>query len=144
MDVQFAEIRSIAAAGTNLYVGGSFSGGITNGTGFLANGVARWNGINWSSLGSGIRYFGTNGLVRAIAVAGDGTVYAGGIFTQAGGQMATNIARYFTNWQTVGTSPNSSVNGEVHALAFSGNDLYVGGAFTNAGGVSATGIARWN
>lgn len=143
-DFQFAEIRAIAASRTNVYVGGSFAGGITNGTGFPAFGIARWNGTLWSSLGAGLRYFGTNGLVRAIAVAGDGTVYAGGIFTQAGGQMATNIARYFTNWQTVGTSPNSGVNGEVLALAFSGNDLYVGGALTNAGGVNTPGIARWN
>ena len=144
MDFLFAEIRAIAAHRTNVYVGGAFAGGLTNGFGFSANGIARWNGITWSSLGSGLRYFGTNGLVRAIAVADDGTVYAGGIFTQAGGAFATNIAKFYTNWQTVGTSPNSAVNGEVLALAFSGNDLYVGGAFDNAGGVSATGIARWN
>jgi len=144
VDFSFAEIRAIVASGTNVYVGGSFPGGITNGVGFSANGIARWTGISWSGLGSGLRYFGTNGLVRAIAAAPDGTVYAGGIFTQAGGAAATNIARYYTNWQTVGTAPNPGVNGEVMALALAGNDLYVGGAFTNAGGVSAVGVARWD
>ncbi len=144
MDFLFAEIRAIAVTPTNVYVGGTFAGGLTNGVGFSANGVARWNGTNWSALGAGIRLNGTNGVVRALAVAGDGTVYAGGIFNQAGGATATNIARFYTNWQTVGSVPNASVGGEVLALAFSGSDLYVGGAFTNAGGISTPGIARWN
>lgn len=144
MNFGFAEIRAIAANGTNVYVGGTFSGGFTNGLGFSAFGIARWNGFSWTNLGAGLRFNGTNGLVRAIAAAPDGTVYAGGIFTQAGGAGATNIAKYFTNWQTVGTAPTPGVNGEVLALALSGSDLYVGGTFSNAGGISATSIARWN
>lgn len=139
-----SEVLAIASSGTNVYAGGSFPGGLTNGFGFSAFGIARWNGAAWSGLGAGVRLNGTNGVVRAIAVASNGTVYAGGTFTQAGGAAATNIAKFFTNWQAVGISPNSGVNGEVRALATSGNDLYVGGAFTQAGGVDASGIAKWD
>ncbi|HTD68285.1 MAG TPA: hypothetical protein VK846_17305, partial [Candidatus Limnocylindria bacterium] len=105
-----------------------------------ANGVARWNGAAWSSLGAGLRLNGTNGLVRAIATATNGAVYAGGIFTQGGGAAATNIARYITNWTALG----SGIGGEVLALAVLGDDLFAGGSFTNAGAVSANGLARWN
>jgi hypothetical protein len=138
-----SEVFAVVPSGSNVYVGGNFFNLITNGFGLSALGIARWNGTLWSALGAGLRHYGSNGIVRAIAVAADGTVYAGGMFNQAGGAAATNIARFFTNWQAVGTLPNAGVNGQVHALALLGSDLYVGGAFTDAGGVSAPGIARW-
>ncbi len=140
-DFGFAEIRALAVNQTNLYVGGTFAGGQTNGLGFSANAIARWNGFVWSNLGGGLRLSTTaNGLVRAIATGPDGAVYAGGIFTLAGGSAVTNVARYITNWQAVGAGPG----GEVRALALLGTDLYAGGAFTNAGDATASGIARWD
>ena len=38
----------------------------------------------------------------------------------------------------------AGVNGEVYAIAVSGNDVYVGGYFSAAGGVKANNIAKWN
>jgi len=137
-----SQVLALAAGPTNLYIGGDFVSIPTNTSAVSAPAIARWNGSTWSGLGAGIRSIGA--VVRAIAVAPDGTVFAGGSFTLAGGAAATNIARYYTNWQTLGTAPNSGVNGEVQALALLGNDLYVGGAFDTAGGLGASGIARWS
>jgi len=139
-DFNFSELRALATYETNLYVGGTFFSALTNGFGFGANAIARWNGVSWSALGAGLRMNGTNGVVRAIATSADGAVYAGGIFTHAGGSLATNVARFITNWQPVGAGPG----GEVLALALLGTDLYAGGAFTNAGDATASGIARWD
>jgi hypothetical protein len=50
----------------DLYIGGSFTvvGGI------VANGVAKWDGTNWSALGSGV-----NGVVSSLAVS-ESNLYA--------------------------------------------------------------------
>jgi hypothetical protein len=122
-----------AAADTsgNLYFGGEFivAGGV------VANRIAKWNGTNWSTLGSGM-----NGTVVALAVSG-GDLYAAGDFTTAGGVSANYIAKWNgTNWSMLG----SGMNGTVVALAVSGTNLYAGGWFTTAGGNPANSIAKWD
>ncbi|RPJ26484.1 MAG: hypothetical protein EHM35_14855 [Planctomycetaceae bacterium] len=78
----------VDSAGT-LYIGGDFT--IVGNT--LANYVARWDGTNWSALGSGM-----NTNVAALAILGN-DLYAGGWFTNAGGVAANYIARWDgTNW----------------------------------------------
>lgn len=72
-----------------------------NGTSLFASGgwdfpgapvVAKWDGANWSTLGSGIAAApGDNPGVFALAVRGR-DVYAGGQFTTAGGKPADNLA----------------------------------------------------
>ncbi len=125
-------VYAVAADGSgNVYVGGSF---YVIGT-VVANYIAKWDGSNWSALGSGM-----NRPVSALAVSG-ANLYAGGRFTTAGGVTANSIARWDgSNWSALG----SGVDGGVSALAVSGANLYVGGEFWTAGGVSATNIARWN
>ena len=66
----------IAAAGNNTFGG--------NGP---ANGVARWNGTDWEALSSA----GFQNVVWALTVF-EGELYAGGLFTTAGGAAAKNIA----------------------------------------------------
>jgi hypothetical protein len=61
-------VYALAISGTNLYAGGVFS-----------TGIAKWDGVNWSGLGSGM-----NNHVFALAVSG-ANLYAGGPFTAAGG-----------------------------------------------------------
>ncbi len=115
----------------NLYIGGSFTvvGGI------VANGVAKWDGTNWSALGSGI-----NSYVSALAFSGS-ILYAGGGFTTAGGGAANYIAKWDgTNWSALGSGMNRGVS----ALAVSGSNLYAGGGFTTAGGGAANYIAKWD
>ncbi len=115
----------------NLYVGGNFT--VIGNT--AANCVAKWNGTNWTALGSGL-----NGGVIALAVSGN-TLYAGGTFTNVGGGQTSYIAQWNgTNWSAVG----SGMSNAVYALAVSGGTLYAGGLFTGASGVSANYIAQWN
>ena len=54
-----------------------------------ASHIAKWDGANWSALGSGM-----NRTVYALAVDGAGDLYAGGDFTTAGGVSANYIAKW--------------------------------------------------
>ncbi len=75
---------------------------------------------------------GLSGPVYALKITG-GNVYAGGLFTTAGGTSANRIAKWNgTSWSVLGTG----VSGDVRAIAISGNDVYVGGNFTTAGGTN--------
>jgi hypothetical protein len=93
---------------------------------------------NWISI-SGLP--GTNGLVRAIAVDGNGNLYMGGTFTIAGNVFANRIAKWNgSEWSPLLTG----MNGTVMALAVMGDDLYAGGSFSTADGAPASRIAKWN
>ncbi|MCI1187887.1 T9SS type A sorting domain-containing protein [Hymenobacter sp. DH14] len=92
---------------------------------------------------------GVDGVVLAIAIASNGTLYAGGYFSRAGGVAVNNIAQWNgTNWAPLDSGVSGSQNALqtfVSALAITNAGiLYVGGNFTTAGGVTATGIAQWN
>jgi Tol biopolymer transport system component len=135
----FISVQAIKSAGADLYVGGDFR----EAGGQPANGVARWNGSVWSSLGSGAGN-GVNNIVYALAVVGN-DVYVGGGFSLAGGQPISGVARWNgSTWLPLGTLELNGVNGTVRALAVSGSDIFVGGSFTRAGGQVANGLARWD
>jgi len=96
----------------------------------------------WSAMSTGMSG-GT--VVRALARGLDGTIYAGGQFTDAGGSGADYIAAWNgTSWSTLGGA--TAINNIVLALAVGPDGaLYAGGQFTNAGGIAAAdGIAKWN
>ena len=135
----FPTVYSLVASGTNLYAGGQFVVGTGLGAGLD---IARWNGSSWSALGSGVGGDSLGGPNTVYAVAVSGTnVYACGVFANAGGIAATNIAHWNGNWWSV---PSPGVNGFVNALAVLGTSLYVGGQFNAAGGIVASNIAIWN
>jgi len=100
---------------------------------------------DWVSLGSGMGGCGVNTRVTALAVSGT-NLYAGGMFTNAGGVPASLIAKWDgSGWSALGSGMSSAYSyPSVNALAVSGTDLYAGGFFTNAGGVTAYNIAKWN
>ncbi len=128
------QVRALAVFGGDLYAGGNF----TTAGGNAANYIAKWNGSNWSSLGSGMGPTGSS--VHSLAVLGS-DLYAGGEFTIAGGSAANRIAKWNgTNWSSAG----SGINGTVYALGVSGRELYAGGFFTTAGGNAANRVAKWN
>ena len=126
----------------SLYAGGLF----TTAGDVPANHIARWDPAtsSWHPLGSGMA--GDYSNVYALAVGADGSLYAGGDFTTAGGVAANHIARWdaTSTWHPVG----SGMGGDypyVYALAFGPDgSLYAGGGFTTAGGVAANYIARWD
>ncbi len=141
-----------------LYAAGDFAVRDAADPNTTAVGVARWDGVNWSALGTGINA-GVLGRAWALAKIGN-DIYVGGTFEYAiegdfnSVVRVDHLARWDgSSWTGVGTSGGAGVAAfqqpEVHALAVVGNDLFVGGQFqlVNAGGtapVSARGLARWD
>jgi hypothetical protein len=131
-------------SGSALYVGGSFrqAGGMS------AAGIARWNGSEWSAVGEGV-----NGPVFALCayqrVSTESVLLiAGGEFSIAGNDAASNIAQWNgQEWSALG----QGTSGHVSALVQYSDDvrsdersLFAGGSFFYAGGMIVKGIARWN
>lgn len=79
--------------------------------------------------------------VRALAV-GPSLVYAGGTFSQAGGQSRAGVAAL--DAAGLATAFNANLNGAaagVNALVLNGSTLYLAGSFNQAGGQSRSGLA---
>jgi hypothetical protein len=136
-------VEALAISGGELDAGGAFNMATnTSGTTIFANRIAKWNGSAWSTLSSGLTdiYYSWRSDVYALAVSGS-DIYAGGYFTDAGGQTITNLAKWNgSSWSAVG----SGIPGGIYALTVSGSNLYAGGIFTTASSVAANYIAKWN
>lgn len=94
----------------------------------------------FSSVGNG---FPTGGRVQALAIQGDGTLFAGGEFTQASDAGDTAHIAFLSpdpndsarQWHSVG----GGLNDTVYALAVQGDDtVCVGGAFTSPAAARTT------
>lgn len=125
-----------------LYAAGAF----TSIGGIAANRIARFDPATnaWTALVSGIAG-GASPTVFALAIAPNGDVYVGGLFSTAGGVPASNIAKYTPatgTWAALGSGTNNQVEAIV---ANAEGQVFVGGTFTAAGGVAGTNkLARWN
>ncbi|MBN9693825.1 MAG: hypothetical protein J0M24_26590 [Verrucomicrobia bacterium] len=130
-------IRSLVAHADRLYAAGNFISVRPGGS--LLRGVAQWDGTTWSSLGSGV-----NQEVNALTVH-QGSLIAGGTFSQAGGLPANRIARWDgATWQPLGSGVSGGILSGVSALVSRGDELLVGGTFTTAGVATVSGLARWD
>jgi hypothetical protein len=109
--------------------------------GIAATNIAKWDGNNWSALGSGIHDYSLQDwppTVRVLAVLG-GDLYAAGNFRTAGGNESIGIAKWDgSSWSALGSGMNDGVD----ALVVSGGNLYAGGFFTTAGGKISGYVAR--
>jgi hypothetical protein len=102
--------------------------------------IARWDGTSWHALSGGFQGESRYTSVRALIVY-DGRLLAGGIFDEAGGLPARNIAAWDgSSWQPLG----AGFNGDVFALELFEGDLIAAGRFTDTGGTLAPRIARWD
>jgi N-acetylneuraminic acid mutarotase len=137
----------LAADGSDIYVGGSFTqsgDGTVPNLGYVARYDTTAAGV-WNALPNA----GLNGDVTALAVAGS-DIYVGGTFAQTGDGAVTNlgnIARYDTLSGTWHALSSQGLNDSVFVITVLGNDLYVGGAFlqTADGSLSDLGyIARYD
>lgn len=145
----FALTVFVDGSGPALYAAGSF----TSAGGAAANGIAKWDGISWSPLGSGIDA-GFSGWpwVRALIAFNDGSgpdLYVGGRFATAGDLRSRNIARWGgATWSSVEGVPGAGIYGSVNAFTVyddgSGPGLYAGGGFGKAGETAANNIASWD
>jgi hypothetical protein len=127
-------VVTVGVHGSDVYVGGLFDavGGLS------ASGIARWDGVKWTRLGSGV-----DSTVRAIAFDRNGDLYAGGEFRTAGETAVNGIARWDgSRWHPLG----SGVTGYVYTITIDGDDLYAGGKFQTVGGLGGSqgNVARWD
>jgi trimeric autotransporter adhesin len=132
--------RSIAVKGNDVYLGGLAMTGVGDAR---VSCIAHFDGVKWSDMNGGVKGTNTSSgtAVNVITIAGN-YVYVGGLFTNAGGVSANNIARWDgTNWSALGSGVTG---GSVSAIAVDGNNVYVGGNFDHAGGLSVFGIARFD
>jgi hypothetical protein len=138
-------VYGLASDGVNLYAAGAFENVNNYGTILTAaDHIAKWDGTNWSALGSngsgdGSLNDGTNND-SAIWIEIHGTdIYVAGGFTNVNNNgtvltAADYIAKWDgTNWSALGSngSGNGSLNTYVYALGLLGDKLFVGGEFTN-------------
>ncbi len=123
------DVFALATYGGELYAGGVFSS-ITNpgGGAVAAANIARWDGIEWSAVGSG-----TDATVYALQPHGDDLV-AGGVFSSPGDLVA--------GWNGVSWyAPGGGLDGAfVIALDDWSGRLVAGGDFTGSGGTLMTRI----
>ena len=146
-DVVFALTVYDDGSGPALAVGGRFTeaGGVT------VNGIALWDGAEWSAL-DGPSWPGVLGRVEALAIYDDGTgpaLYVGGGFVLAGNITVNSIAKWDgSEWFALSGSSGTGAYPRVYALTAyddgTGPALYVGGDFSTAGGVTVSSIAKWN
>jgi hypothetical protein len=132
--------------GEALYVGGRF---LTI-DGVPASRIAKYDGTEWSALGTGLTGPGATPSVMAMAAFDDGTgealYVAGQTFNSAGGTPVNRIARWDgTEWSAVG---DGFANGIVWDLTVfddgSGPALYATGTFTASGSTPLRGLAKWD
>ncbi len=133
--------------GAALYIGWA---GLPNSSPLGREGIARWNGTTWESVGGGLygQQSGTGG-VWDMAVFDDGTgpaLFVVGRFDFAGG--ANGIpARNIAKWNGHEWSPLGAGVGIADYLAVAddgrGPSLFVGGALSSAGGGTVYSIAQW-
>ncbi|HRI61005.1 MAG TPA: T9SS type A sorting domain-containing protein [Saprospiraceae bacterium] len=137
---QSASIYDILKYGDDLVVCGEFNWV----AGQPISGIARWNGVQWDSLGSGLSgsIAGTPALLYPHQMTVfDGDLIVCGNFLKAGGQTVNGIARWDgQNWSALGEGFNNTVYG----VGIFDGVLYAGGAFTASGSTTLGRIARWN
>ncbi len=123
-------VVTLAINGKTLYAGGMFTqiGGLTRNR-IAAIDTATGIPTSWNPNASG--QVGFSSGVLAIAV-NNGMVYAGGDFTNIGGQARNFIAALDANTGNAITTWDQA-NNTVNAIAVKGGTIYLGGAFTQIG-----------
>lgn len=136
-----------SGGGPALYACGTF----TTAGGVPANNIAKWDGVAWSALGSGL-----NGTVDSLTVFDDGTgggpaLYAGGLHTFGGGSPMTGYVAKWNgvSWSTQGSLVNKSAESLIvfNDGSGSGSALYAAGYVYSVplgSGVLTGHVSKWN
>ncbi len=143
--IQYNQVRVLYADTVDnyMYMAGFFA--IVNGQ--HIKGIARWNGLEWDSLGAGIDGMDNNALANALCITRyNNELYVGGAFYSLGDRKAVSIGKWDGNsWDSLAVQPfRTNLNNVVYALEVINNELYVGGIFDTVAGVPVKGIAKWN
>jgi hypothetical protein len=121
-------VYGLAQRGTELYACGLFTS---------AGGIYRWDGVNWTSLGTTTL---SGGYPISFAVLND-TLCVAGSFTNISTLAASRLALWNgSSWSAAGSGTSSTIG----RVASDGLRAYVGGNFLLAGGMLAPGFAAWD
>ena len=133
-----SSVSAIIGYDSMLYIGGGFD----SVDGVNANSIARWDGVNWNPVDSGVG--GSPNIVDYLTVWNDKLI-VGGWFSTAGGNIVNNIASWDgSSWMSLGSGTSGTpTGGMVRALKVWDNELYVGGSFITAGGDTVNCIVKW-
>lgn len=119
-----------------LYVSGWFTtiGGIN------ANGLAKFDGTNWSVIGN--LPLGYNYGIWAITMY-NGELYIGGSFGDSAWNTMNILRWNGSQWNTVGSGFNGGMD-EVSSFEVFNNILYIGGSFRVSDGNAGNYIVKWD
>jgi len=133
-----ASVVKLVVYKNELYAAGTFSK--TDNPANPGNYIAKWDGSSWSDVGGGvIGVYGGNGQIWDLFVYNN-ELYAGGVFSYAGGVHAEIIAKWDgTKWCGLG----SVFDNDVTTMACYHDSLYIGGAFQFIDGDTVNYIAKW-
>jgi hypothetical protein len=121
-------VYSIQSFKDTIYVGGYFRRSFTNGIGKTTNGLAKWNGNSWDSIGSG---FHPSGGPREMIVNND-TLYLAGSFDSVGTIHSQSIVAFDGyNYIPIGI-PGNSTGGAAASCVFFNGELFLGGNFQDS------------
>ena len=134
------QVRALQVIGSTLYVGGTFQN---------ANGDKRADYLIGCDLATGTPSLTVDtdgdftGAVYALAATSDGTLYAGGTFTNLDRvTTADGVASYKGSWQGLGTTP---IGGIVRGLHAKGTNVYISSDGLNIGGIAqADHLVKWD
>jgi trimeric autotransporter adhesin len=116
------------------------AGWFTSAGGVVTNNIARWDGMSWSPLGSGIGV-GPMDAVTALTRTPVGDLIAGGR-TSATSPVSFPVMRWDgTSWSPLGSGMNAYV---MDLAMLPSGSVVAGGWFSTAGGVAAQYVAAWN
>lgn len=139
-------VLALADFNTELYAGGEWFAA----KGGVIRGLARFDGVDWRAVGTGVDLVNysfppLDTRVAAMTVFNGELVFTG-TFDRVNGQPMNYIARWNgTSFAPLGTGLLLSYDeADVRALAVWNNELYAAGHFDTAGGQPAAGIAKWN
>ncbi len=120
------------------------TGSFESADGAVVNNVARWDGMKWQAMSSGLTRTSSSGNGNALAVL-QGELIVGGRFDFAGGVPVRGIARWDgRTWSALGGGViGTATYPEVNALVVHGDQLIAGGKFYG-GGSDAPGVASWD
>jgi trimeric autotransporter adhesin len=115
-----------------LYAAGGISGSGTT----IINGIARWDGANWNSLGTG-----SNGGGPYSMVIYNNELIAGGFFQNLGNVLNTKGIGSWdgTSWHSLN---NGIITGNIRDMIVYNTDLYNGGNMSNVDSMNIRSIAR--
>jgi hypothetical protein len=136
----YYSIWKLTKSENNLYFSGNFNYQFIPDDLFF-RGVVRWDGSAYYPAGPA---FDDSWMTSSISVLAffDGALYAGGSFTEVGGNTVNYIARWNGSdaWLPLGSGMDNTVS----CLIGYNGQLVAGGQFTTAGGNPANRIAAWN